>query len=103
MSPLLFTEPAFLFGFAPIVLSLYFLLPAGWRNGFLLFASLALYTWAEGLSVLALLACVIVTYVCGVAMARMQNRARLVLTVGIAGNVLLLGVLKYSGFVLQMI
>jgi alginate O-acetyltransferase complex protein AlgI len=97
LNPLLFTEPAFIFGFAPIVLTLYYLVPARWRSGFLLLASLFLYTWAEGKNVAVLLACAIVTYACG-RWIEQGGTPRRAVAIGVAANVTLLATFKYAAF-----
>ena len=60
----LFTDPAFLFCFAPVVLTLYYLFPPSWRNAFLLLSSFLLYAWGEGRNVAALLTSVAINYAC---------------------------------------
>jgi alginate O-acetyltransferase complex protein AlgI len=99
MNPLLFTDPAFLFCFAPVVLTLHYVWPKGWRNGFLLASSLLLYAWGEGTNVAVLLACVAISYGCGLWIGRHLASSRRTLVLGVAANLLLLAVFKYSAFV----
>ena len=44
---MVFSSATFLFIFLPVVLVLYYLVPARWRNGILLTASLLFYSWSE--------------------------------------------------------
>lgn len=44
---MVFSSAIFLFIFLPVVLVLYYLVPARWRNGILLAASLLFYSWSE--------------------------------------------------------
>ncbi|MDQ6700967.1 MAG: MBOAT family protein, partial [Acidobacteriota bacterium] len=99
MNPLLFTDPAFLFCFAPVVLTTYYLLPASWRNAFLLTSSLVLYAWGEGRNVAALLASIAFNYACGAWIARGGESSRRVLAFGVTANLLLLALFKYAGFI----
>ena len=102
MNPLLFTDPAFLFFFAPIVLSWYWLIPAAWRNTFLTIASLVLYAWGEGSYAAVLLASIAINFVGGIAISRAVGpRARwYAVAAGVVLNLLLLTVFKYADFFL---
>lgn len=44
---MVFSSATFLFIFLPVVLVLYYIVPARWRNGILLAASLLFYSWSE--------------------------------------------------------
>ncbi|HEY3742824.1 MAG TPA: MBOAT family O-acyltransferase [Bryobacteraceae bacterium] len=100
MNPLLFTDPSFLFFFAPIVLTGYWLAPARWRNGFLLLASLLLYGWGEGRYAGVLLASIAINWTAGVAISRATNPRprKTALIIGVASNLLLLATFKYLTF-----
>ena len=52
---MLFTSPIFLFGYLPVVLTLFLLMPRQARLTFLLVASLAFYAWSERRFVLVLI------------------------------------------------
>src|SRR5207302_9158629 len=62
MNPLMFADPAFLFCFAPVVLTAHYALPRSWRNAFLLAASLLLYAWGDGRNVTVLLLSMAMNY-----------------------------------------
>lgn len=100
MNPLMFTDPAFLFFFAPLTVTLCWLLPAQWRNAWLLLSSLALYAWGEtkGLPVLAGL--IVLNWAAGVAMARFAKAATPILWTGITCNLGPLVWFKYAFFLI---
>src|SRR5437773_2566817 len=100
MNPLLFTDPAFLFCFAPVVFTLYFVVPRSWQNPFLLASSLLLYAWGEGSYVAVLLASIAINYGCALWIGRNGKSSRRALVLGIAANLLLLAIFKYSAFIL---
>ena len=51
-SDMVFSSPTFLFIFLPLTLLAYLVVPAGWRNGCLLVASVLFYVWGSGGEVL---------------------------------------------------
>ncbi|HLL77065.1 MAG TPA: MBOAT family O-acyltransferase [Pyrinomonadaceae bacterium] len=97
---MLFTEPLFLFLFLPVLLALYYGLPRRLRNPLLLAASLLFYAFGAGGSTPVLLASILLNYLCGAALARPASGCgrKLVLWLGLAGNLALLGSFKYAGF-----
>lgn len=100
MNPLLFTDPLFLFAFAPIVLVLYYLVPWRLQNIFLLLASIGFYAWGEGRYATVLLTSLALNYACALAMGRASTPRlrRAVMLLGLASNLLMLGAFKYAGF-----
>ncbi len=97
-----FSSPIFLFGFLPLVLSLYYLSPRSARNLLLLAMSALFYAWGEKLYVLVLSASLLVNYINArwIAWEQQQGRSgRWVLTLGIVFNLGLLLTFKYLGFV----
>ena len=101
---MLFNSYAFLFGFLPAVLFLYFLV--GRRSalaaiGFLALASLFFYGWWNPRYLLLLCGSVVFNFLVGRRLARSPTRAsgdQAMLWLGIAGNLTLLGTFKYAGF-----
>jgi D-alanyl-lipoteichoic acid acyltransferase DltB (MBOAT superfamily) len=101
---MLFNSYAFIFLFLPIVLAGYFALgrlgnlaPVIW----LALASLAFYSVTNWQFVLLLLASVAFNYVIGLLLISKRLRAVprfAVLTIGVAGDLLVLGTFKYAGF-----
>jgi alginate O-acetyltransferase complex protein AlgI len=100
-----FSSIVFLFVFLPIVLALYFVGPPRMRNPVLLAASLFFYAWGEQERVAILLACIVVTWACGLAIDTRRGdrgpRAKAGLTVAIVFNVGLLLYYKYGNFALD--
>lgn len=97
---MLFTEPAFLFGFLPLLLPVYFLAPRVCRNPILLIASLIFYSFGEPLLVLVLLGSCVWNWLCALAISNYRGeRTRWwILSAAIGVNLLLLVVFKYAGF-----
>lgn len=59
---MLFSSPLFLFGFLPVVLLLYYLVPNKLKNLILLISSLVFYTWGENSLVLIMILTILVNY-----------------------------------------
>ena len=97
---MLFTEPAFLFFFLPIVLALYYI-PIRWhRNAVLLLSSLVFYAWGEPRFVLVLFASFLLNYLMGLWLGRTLGTpgARKVLALAVALNLAILVFWKYANF-----
>lgn len=96
-----FSSMAFLFGFLPLSLFCYFLLPARFRSGrnwVLLAASLAFYCWG-GVRLLPALAVSCAGNWCAALLAAPGRRGRrAVYLAALAGNIAMLGYFKYTGF-----
>jgi alginate O-acetyltransferase complex protein AlgI len=97
---MVFASPIFLFLFLPLTLAAYFAFPRAWRNGVLLVASLVFYAWGEAPYVVLVVGSVVFNYVVGSAIARSGDaRSRkLWLAFGVAGNLIVLAIFKYSNF-----
>lgn len=98
---MLFSSPTFLFLYLPLILAGYFVLPGiRLKNLFLLLASLCFYAWGESIYAGLLLISIIFNYGFGLWLGRVRDHphGRLVLTLGVALNLGLLGFFKYTGF-----
>ncbi len=100
---MLFTDPAFLFLFLPLVLGLYFALRGHEaRNVWLVVASLAFYSTGGGKFVTPMLAMIAGNYALAVAIDRAHVRspgaARRLLAATVGANLLVLGWYKYADF-----
>jgi len=98
---LVFTTHIFLFYFLPIVLLCYYLLPSGWRNLFLTFASYVFYGWWKPWFVFLMMYSTVQDYICGrlISTPGASQKLRLAaLTTAMAGNLALLGFFKYYVF-----
>ncbi len=101
---MLFTEPAFLFLFLPLLLGVYFVGGHWWRNIILLAASLAFYAWGEKLYAVVMVGSIAFNYAMGLAIQRSQFRqqsGRFAVVVAVLGNLLLLATFKYTNFVVD--
>lgn len=100
---MLFSSPVFLFLFLPLVLLVYATLRRELRNPFLLAASLFFYAWGEKQYVVVMLLSIGWNYLFGLLVDRLHGKraAFWVLSVSVAGNLLLLGVMKYANFFVE--
>ena len=101
---MLFSSIVFLFTFLPIVLILYYVLPAMFRNPVLLLASLVFYAWGEPVYIFLMILSILFNYFSGLDIARnLKNKqmAKRSLVFNIIVNIAILGFFKYEGFVLD--
>lgn len=100
---MLFSSIPFLYYFLPLVLAVYFLTPARFRNAVLLLASLIFYAWGEPKYVLLMLASILSGY--GFGLLQEQNRgkkgAKLVCGLSVAVSLSFLLYFKYADFFLE--
>lgn len=97
---MVFSSHIFLLYFLPIFLLVYFLVPARWRNGVLLVASVLFYAWGAPDFVLVLLAATVATFylVRFMDKAPTSGRRRLWCAVALVVNLGLLAYFKYANF-----
>lgn len=97
---MVFSDPVFMFFFLPLVLLGSFLAPKIIQNFTLLAFSLAFYSWGEKFYVLLMITSIGLNYIIGLMIDQRnsKNSSLLVLQVGIACNLLLLGAFKYANF-----
>jgi len=100
---MVFSSPTFLYAFLPLFLIAYFLgRGMGWRNGVLLAFSILFYAWGEPVFVFLLIASIVFNWAAALAIdGAVPERRRLVLCLGIAVNLMVLGVAKYADFVIS--
>lgn len=99
---MVFSSTIFLFIFLPIVFILYYITP--WmrvRNLLLITASLVFYAFGEPLYVLIMLGCVILNYIFGRLLSGGRGNRKLIVTVAVILNVSLIGVFKYTDFLIE--
>ena len=106
---MLFFSPIFLFGFLPVVLTVYLALErrgtAGASIGFLALASLFFYSWWNPLYLPLIIASIVFNFMVGrfvSADSRVGNRYGF-LVFGLAVNLALLGLFKYADFAIRTI
>lgn len=101
---MVFSSLNFIFLFLPLALALYYLARGRWLRNFVLFlTSLFFYAWGEPVYVLLMVLSVTVNYLVGRGIGYLrarerEGRARLLFWLSVAFNLGLLGVFKYSGF-----
>ena len=100
---MLFSSIPFLYYFLPLVLAVYFLTPARFRNAVLLLASLIFYAWGEPKYVLLMLASILSGYGFGLLQGRYrgQKGAKLVCGLSVAVSLSFLLYFKYADFFLE--
>lgn len=101
---MLFTSLEFLLLFFPVTLGVYFFLPksGGWRNYWLLLASLFFYAWGEPTFVLVMIGSILINYFIALHIEEMAKDSRgrkWLLSLSILINVSILFVFKYMNFV----
>ena len=103
---MVFSKPIFLFGFLPIVLLLYYIVPRKLKNFVLLFMSLIFYAWGEPKLLLLMVFTVFTDYTAGVLINKYSNKpvvAKIVFVATLVINLALLGVFKYANFVIESV
>jgi alginate O-acetyltransferase complex protein AlgI len=100
---MLFSEPAFLFFFLPLLFVVYFIVPKVLRNLVLLGFSLGFYAYGEKLFVLLMLFSIMFNYVIGIGIdkAQSQKGRKFWLAAGITGDLGLLIAFKYANFLVD--
>lgn len=103
---MVFSSLVFLCVFLPANLALYFLIPnKAWRNGILIISSLFFYAWGEPVWVTVLLFSTFFDYFNGLMIEKHRGawKAKAFVTLSVVGNLAILGVFKYSGFIIENI
>ena len=103
---MVFSKPIFLFGFLPIVLLLYYIVPRKLKNFVLLFMSLIFYAWGEPKLLLLMVFTIFTDYTAGVLINKYSNKpvvAKIVFVATLVINLALLGVFKYANFVIESV
>ena len=103
---MVFSSPVFLFFFLPVTLGIYYAVPARFKNFILFLSGLVFYAWGEPVYVLIMILSTAIDYTAGRIIGRFgENRVirRLCLIISVVMNLSLLGVFKYSGFVIDSI
>lgn len=96
---MVFSTPIFIYGYLPLVLAGYYLIPRVARNGWLLAASYFFYGWGNPLYLSLLFFSTALDYLCALGMHTGNRKARrLLLCASLAGNLGVLVFFKYSGF-----
>ena len=98
---MVFNSVVFLFGFLPLALLLYYLVPGRLKNAVLLLESLAFYCWT-GVQYLPLIAFLVVfNYIWGVLEELLTRRRPMLLTISVLVNLAALVYFKYANFLID--
>ncbi len=102
---MVFSSTLFLFGYLPLALALYFIVPFKLRNGALFALSLLFYGWEEPIYILVMLFSVTVAYLTGYPIGKYREtdkpRARRWLILSVALNLIWLLFFKYTNFFIE--
>ncbi|RGQ41796.1 MBOAT family protein [[Clostridium] leptum] len=100
---MLFSSIPFLYYFLPLVLAAYFVTPARFRNGVLLFASLFFYAWGEPKYVLLMAVSILCGYGFGLLLERYRGgrAAKYICGISVGISLCFLLYFKYADFFLQ--
>lgn len=100
---MVFSSTIFLCVYLPLVLLGYYICPKRGRNLFLLIASLVFYAWGEPKYVLLMVFSILVNYIFGRLMDKYRantKRLKLMLVLSVIIDLGLLGVFKYTDFII---
>ncbi len=98
---MLFSSITFLYYFLPITLLLYVLVPNAYKNSLLFLASFLFYVWGEPKYGFLMLGSILVGYLGGRCIERVQNKWILYVFVGL--QLSLLGIFKYTDFLISTV
>ena len=70
---MVFSSILFLFAYLPIVLALYYIVPARWRNLCLFVVNLVFYGWGEPVYILIMFASIIIDYTHGMLVEKYRD------------------------------
>ena len=96
---MVFSSIVFLFIYLPIVLAVYYIVPAKWRNIWLFIVNLVFYGWGEPVYILLMLFSIAVNYVNGLLVGKYREsaagKAKAVLIINVVINLAMLVFFKY--------
>ncbi len=97
-----FASLVFLYGFLPVVMGIYYILPHRCRNGFLLLANIVFYGWGEPRFLIVIAFACVFNYFFGRAIEHHRAdkaKAKQIFVMAVMVDVALLAVFKYTNFV----
>lgn len=101
---MVFSSVTFLFIFLPIVFILYTLLPnLTLKNSLLIIASLIFYAFGEPVYVFLLIFSALVNYIFGLNVTGYNKKVKIILALAVIYNIGMLGIFKYSNFIIDTI
>ena len=97
---MVFSSIVFLFYYLPVVLTVYYIVPSKYRNLWLFAVNLVFYGWGEPVYILLMLFSICLNYTSGILIGKYREnrkmKARRILALNTALNLLLLVIFKYS-------
>lgn len=100
---MLFNSMFFVWCFLPICIIGYYLLDARYRNFFLVCCSLIFYAWGEPTHILILVLSIVLNYLFGIGINKIQKHKKSIMICGIIFNLGMLFIYKYLSFALSII
>ncbi len=97
---MVFSSMTFLWIFLPLLLGTYFIAKEKYRNIILLLFSLIFYSWGEPRYIVLMIFSILINYILGIILDKVQSKARrrIVLVIAVLFNLGLLGYFKYFNF-----
>ena len=95
---MVFSSLLFIFIYLPVVLAIYYIVPAKFRNVWLFAANLVFYGWGEPVYILLMLFSICVNYAAGILAGKYRSdkpRAKRVIVISTVINLAMLGFFKY--------
>lgn len=99
---MIFSSIIFLFYFLPIILLIYYIAPTKYKNFIFLIASLFFYSWGEPLYIFLLLISLIINYSLCKNFDKVKYK-KFLFILSILLNILILGIFKYTNFIIDTI
>ena len=100
---MVFSSSVFLFGFLPILLLIYFLVPQRFKNYVLLCFSLLFYAWGEPKNIIIMVLSIIVNYFLGICVSEGHRYRKIGLLIAVLYDLGILFVFKYFNFTVDII
>ncbi len=103
---MVFSGLVFLFLYLPIVIGIYYLTPRPFRNGFLMVANIVFYGWGEPVFLSIMLLSILCNYVFGLLIERYRQdsgKKKLFLILSVVVSLGLLGLFKYTNFIMGIL
>ena len=103
---MLFSSLVFIYAFLPIVVISYFLIRNKFKNRLLLISSLIFFAWGGVSYTLLLIGSLVLNFITGILIDKASTqilKKKIILGIGVALNLLFLGIFKYADFIIENI
>ena len=99
---MLFSSITFLYYFLPCVIGLYFIMPKKYKNLILFISSMVFYFYGEPTYVFLMIFSILISYLFGIAFSKIEKKEnkKYLVIIAVSIHVFLLGLFKYSDFVI---